>query len=225
MLKQSLMSLALAGTLSASQFLSEIKEFVPQTSAQEFNQQKIAIQKSHKTTILNDEQLANLRENIDIMMSVNTRTFTDFLPTAEVGLQSWAKEDLASTLLAFDTITTFIDMRLKQYSNMNLMLKNTNAPKELLKDISTMDRMSREAKKEVNRLQKNAQIISSIKDELAKIQSVKIEDFWLPTIGEENNILVKIAGIKEDDFNKIDEIENQLNQEICSKYIQTIMVA
>jgi len=224
MLKKSLVSLALAGSLSASQFLNNVKDFVPQYSKQELNAQAKAI-KSKKSKTLNSEQIKTIQESIEAMMFVNTTTFTDFLPTFEIALQKWVKEDVESVYLAIDLIDEFLNIRLKQYTNMKTMLKGTNFPKEEYAKIEEMEKLSREAKRTIQKYKQDIQILSSIQHDLKNISEVQIDDFWLPTLEENNNLIVKVKSIKEDDFDAIEKIESLLNEKINSKYIDTIMVA
>lgn len=223
MLKNSLLSLALAGTLSASQFTEKVKDFFPQNSAQELNVQKKQIN-AHKLA-MTSEMIEEHKKHLDVMMGVNERTFTDFIPTAQTSLQRWSKEDIESTSMALELMLGYLDIRLKQYSNMKLIYKKANAPKELVDQIALMDKMSREAKKQINEMIKESKIISSINEYLSKIDDVNIIDFWIPVIEEKSNIMVKVAGIDENDFDKIDELESRLNSNITHKSIDTIMVA
>ena len=224
MLKKSMLSLALAGTLSASQFLSHTKEFMPQESTQKLNQEAKLI-KNSKSRTLSQEQIDNIKSGISVMMGVNERTYTDFLSTLEASFQRWAKEDKASLSAALDTMTEFLNIRLKQYDNMSKALKGTNAPKELFSDISKMEKLSREAKKILTQHKKNLDIFTSIEKSVMSIKDVAVESFWLPEIEEKNAVLVKVSGIKEDDFEAMDKASQTLNESISSPYIEAIMVA
>lgn len=224
MIKNSLLSLALAGTLSATQFLSDIKDFTPNNDAQSLNKQSKMI-RSKNDKSLSKKQIENIQASIDIMFGVNERTFTDFLPTLEISLQKWAKEEEETLLAAMDWMENSLNTRLKQYSNMKSMLKSSNPPVELLENIATIDKMSREAKRTILTYKKYIKIIVSIKNELSEVDNIIVDDFWLPVIEEkENSVMVKLSGIDEEDFDRIDEIEHGLNIAINSEYIKTIMV-
>jgi len=226
-MKKTLLSLAVAGTLSASQFLAEVKDFSANTDAQTLNREAYAIKKM-QTTLLSDEQRNIMKGSVQAMMLVNERTYTDFLPTLETSIQKWSKEDKENLLQAIELISSFLDLRLKQYKNMKDMLKNTNIDKSLLNDISTMDKMSRNAKKILSSYKNQVAVIDSIKTSIFSVSledGISIDDFWIPILEESNNILVKVNGLKNDDFEKIDKTESFLNEKIASKYIHTIMVA
>jgi len=224
MLKKSMLSLALAGTLTASQFLSHTKEFMPQESAQKLNQEAKLIKKT-KSRTLTQEQIDNIKNAVSIMMDVNNRTYSDFLPTLEASFQRWAKEDKASLSASLDIMSEFLSIRLKQYDNMVKALKGTNAPKELLSDISKMEKLSRDAKKILTQHKKNLAIFTSIEKDIMSVQGVEVESFWLPEIEEKNAVLVKVSGIKEDDFEAMDKATQTLNSRVTSEYIEAIMVA
>jgi len=226
-MKETLLSLAVAGTLSASQFLAEVKDFSVNTDAQTLNKEATAIKKM-QTRLLSQEQSNIMKSSIQAMMLVNERTYTDFLPTLETSIQRWAKEDKNNLLQAIELITSFLDIRLKQYKNMKNMLNNTDIDKSILNDIATMDKMSRNAKKIFSSYKNQVAVIDSIKTSIFSVtleDGISIDDFWIPVLEESNNILVKVNGLKNDDFEKIDKTESFLNEIIDSKYIHTIMVA
>jgi len=223
--KKSLISLALAGTLSASQFLGNVKEFTPNTTLQELNAQESAFKKQNAKS-LSEEQIKVFEDAITIMMEVNEKTFSDFFPTLEISLQKWVKEDATSVQKAMNTIEEFLNIRLKQYTNMKKILKGKNPPKNLITQIEKMEKLSREAKRTLQKYKSDIEIILSVKKAFSQCSDIPIADFWLPTISEHNNnILVKLEGIHDDDFDTIERYESLLNEKIDSKYIDTIMVA
>lgn len=227
MLQKTLLSLAVAGTLSASQFLGEVKSFSAKTDAQTLNKEAEAIKKL-ATRILTSEQKDVMKTSIEAMMRVNKRTYTDFIPTLETSIQKWSKEDKSEILEALDLISNFLDIRLKQYKNMKDMLKNTNIDKILLDEINNMEKMSRNAKKIISNYKNKVFIVDSIKTTLKSVKlkdNVSVNDFWIPVIEDTNDIVVKISGVAEDDFEEIDKVESFLNEKIDSRYINTIMVA
>jgi len=224
MLKESMLSLALAGTLTASQFLSHTKEFAPQESAQRLNKEAKLIKQS-KTRALSVEQIENITSSVSIMMGVNKRTYSDFLPTLEASFQRWAIEDKESLSQALEIMPEFLNTRMKQYENIKKALKGTNAPKELLDDIAKMEKLSREAKKILAQHKKNLDIFTSIEESLMSVKDVEVMSFWLPEIAEKNAVLVKVSGIKEDDFEAMDKASDILNKSVISPYIEAIMVA
>lgn len=224
-MKKSLISLALAGTLSASQFLGNVKEFTPNTTLQELNAQESAFKKQNAKS-LSEEQIKVFEDAITIMMEVNEKTFSDFFPTLEISLQKWVKEDATSVQKAMNTIEEFLNIRLKQYTNMKKILKGKNPPKNLITQIEKMEKLSREAKRTLQKYKSDIEIILSVKKAFSQCSDIPIADFWLPTISEHNNnILVKLEGIHDDDFDTIERYESLLNEKIDSKYIDTIMVA
>lgn len=225
-MKKTLISLALAGTLSASSFLSEVKDFLPNENAQDLNQQLKSIKKQSNARQVSPEKLATIQQSIDIMHSVNKRTFTDFLPTVEVSLQLWVKTDKEALVQAMDWMDDALSLRLKQYTNMKEMLKNTNAPHKMLQQIKDMEKMSRDAKRTITTYQKQIKVISAIQKELDAFNEISVKDFWIPVLElKENSIIIKVDGIAETDFDAIESLEERLNTSINSKYISAIMVA
>jgi len=223
MIKQSLVALAISGTLTASQFLTDVKNFIPKETAQNLNIQSKGI-KAQKRKHLTDEQILVIEQSIQTMIEVNERTFSDFLPSIDIALQRWVKEDKSSIESSLVWINEALNLRIKQYNNMKMALKNSNVSDELLEKIANMDRLSRRAKKIIKKYEEQITVISSIENELKTIEN--INDFWLPVIEEnQNSVIVDIKDIDKNNFDKIEEIEESLNQQINSKYIQYIMVA
>jgi len=224
MLKQSLLSLAVAGTLSASQFLHEVKEFIPQETKQSLNKNHKTILQHNTQNSMNKEQVQNLQEQLDVMMNINKKTFTDFLSVAEICLQKWVKEDKEPVVNAMNSMTDFLDIRLKQYKNIRTLYKK-QAPQEIMDTLSELEQLSKEAKSVVQNFKNEIEIIVSIQNELKNNEI--IEDFWVPIvqIKDKNIVMVKLKNIDENDFDKIDRVEEELNKTITSKYIDAIMVA
>ena len=223
-MKKSLLSLALAGSLSASQLFSYTQELKPQNTAQKLNQEARLI-KNSKTRALTEEQIEQIAQSVDAMMSVNERTYSDFLPALEASFQKLAKEDKELLSQSLKMMKEFLDIRLKQYANISKALKSTNIPNDILENISKMEKLSREAKKIISNHEKNLHIYTSIESYLGSLEDVKIKSFWVPEFKEKSVVLVKVEGIDEDDFDAMDKATDALNAGISSPHIEAIMVA
>lgn len=222
MLKTTLLSLAIAGSLTASQFLDSTKDFAPQDSIQNLNKEAKLIKKN-KTKTFTGDQISGFQTSVNMMMEVNERTYTDFLPVLESSIQRWVKEDKGSVIQALDMMMNFLQIRLKQYSNLINGFKHSNVPQDILNKVAKMRELSREAKKIIATHQTNVEILISINEDLTNIKEIKVEEFWLPNIGEQNTVIVKIKDLKEDDFQAMEEASQRLNELVTSPYIDTIM--
>jgi len=227
--KNSLLSLALAGSLSITEFTESAKDFFPNTSLQELNKEKKAIKEKKNFLKLSDEQLIEHKDQLDVMLSVNKRTFEDFFPTLDVSLQKWVKEDISTVnevLIHFDKA---FDIRLKQYENLKNIYKNSNVPEEMFSQINNMVMMTKEAKRKIKELKSQVIILVEVKktfEDLNSYEKFDLNDYWLSSIEKENNILmVDIKNIDKNDFARIAKIEEELNQKLVSNNIDFVSVA
>lgn len=218
--KNSIVAMAAAGTLSLSAFAAIIKD----ESYKPINSTVQTRQKAQH--IFSDEKIEYIKNAISVMEQVNINTHTIYIPAMEASLQRWVKEeDIKILYQVFDWIENRLNERLRQYKNIKKMLKNTNA-NYLLNEIGILEKMTRLAKQKYTELKKNAQVIEDAKNFVSYVNKNKIADikeFWIPYVKENDNVLiVNISYETEEEHLKMEKI---LNETINSKKIIAITVA
>lgn len=218
--KNSIVAMAAAGTLSLSAFAAIIKD----ESYKPINSTVQTRQKAQH--IFSDEKIEYIKNAISAMEQVNINTHTIYIPAMEASLQRWVKEeDIKILYQVFDWIENRLNERLRQYKNIKKMLKNTNA-NYLLNEIGILEKMTRLAKQKYTELKKNAQVIEDAKNFVSYVNKNKIADikeFWIPYVKENDNVLiVNISYETEEEHLKMEKI---LNETINSKKIIAITVA
>ena len=226
-IKQSMLSLALAGTLTASQFAKNVEDYFPKNNSQDLNIEKKNIQNSKKYTKLTEIQLADQKKHLDIMLDVNNRTFQDLFPALEVSLQKWVKDDKEKVSYILDILLESFNTRIKQYDNLKNACKNTNIPKEYIVQIDKMRTLSNDAKRKIKDFKNKVEILSEAKSIFNNLKSldIKFSDYWLPTIEDKNNIIfVSVDNIDLDDFETIEKLEVSLNKNLMSNNFDFIAI-
>ncbi|MEA3523147.1 MAG: hypothetical protein U9R50_09225 [Campylobacterota bacterium] len=225
-IKNSMLSLALAGTLTASQFSENAKDYFPNKTLQELNTEKQNIKKSKKHIYLDSEKIQNLEKQLDIMLGVNNRTFEDLFPALEISLQQWIKDDRENVYSALKFLDDAFDVRMKQYSNLKDIYKNSNVSSVHMDKIKEMVSLTAQAKKKVKELENQVKILLEAEKVFIEMNSkvqFQLSDYWLPSILEKDNaLLITINDLKNDDFDSLNQLEDELNGYLESKTIDII---
>jgi hypothetical protein len=212
MIKNTVLSLVLASSMSVSAFADSVKSNIPEISFSKLKQQSASIKKQSSSK-MTDQQLSDFTKQLDVMKRVNLTTETDFIPALDANLQRWAKEDIAVLKYAVDYIKTALKSRQSQYDNLALVAKQLKAPKEIVEQIQELKKMTADTQEKVKEFNARIHAIEEaniLVSEASKI--IKIDDFWIPALaGNKNNaLIVKTSAIAENDFDKLAEVEDQL---------------
>lgn len=218
--KDSIVAMAVAGTLSIHAFATSIKDdyYKPIDSILQ------ARQKAQFT--LSDEKIEHIKNAISLMEQVNINTHSIYIPAMEASLQRWVKEDDSKVLYeVFSLIKDMLNECLRQYKNIKEILKNTNAS-YLLKDVDDLEKMTRLAKHKYAELEKNAQVIEEAKNFVSYINKNRIADikeFWIPYIKENDNVLIVNASYESEEERL--QVEETLNKALVSNKIIAIAIS
>jgi len=212
MLKNTVLSLVLASSMSVNVFADIAKSYMPEISFSKLKQQSASIKKQASSK-MTDQQLAVLINTLSVMKSVNEATENDFIPALDANLQRWAKEDSGVLKYAVDYIKTALKSRQSQYDNLALTAKQLKAPKEILEQIQELKKMTADTQEKVKEFNARIHAIEEANALVAEASKIiKIDDFWIPALtGNKNNaLIVKTSAIGENDFDKLTEVEDQL---------------
>jgi len=225
-IKNSMLSLALTGTLTASQFSENAKDYFPNKTFQELNIDKQSIKKSKKNIFLDDEKIENLKKHLDVMLRVNNRTFEDLFPALEISLQQWVKDDKENVYMALKFLNNAFNLRLKQYSNLKNIYRNSNISSIHMNTIKEMVSFTTQAKRKIKELENQVKILTEAREIFIEINAktkYELSDYWLPTILEKDNVLlITVNNLKNDDFDLFTQLEDELNGYLKSKTIDII---
>lgn len=212
MIKNTVLSLVLASSMSVSAFADIAKSYMPEISFSKLKQQSASLKKQSSSK-MTEQQLSVLLNTLSIMKSVNVATENDFIPALDANLQRWAKEDIGVLKHAVDYIKTALRSRQSQYDNLALTAKQLKAPKEIVEQIQELKKMTADTQEKVKEFNARIHAIEEAKilvSEASKI--IKIDDFWIPALaGNKNNaLIVKTSAIGANDFDKLTEVEDQM---------------
>lgn len=170
--------------------------------------------------------MEDLEKHLDIMLGVNNRTFEDLFPALEISLQQWIKDDRENVYTALKFLDDAFDVRIKQYSNLKDVYKNSNVSSIHMDKIKEMVSLTTQAKKKIKELENQIKILIEAEKIFIEMNSkvqFKLSDYWLPSILEKDNtLLITVNDLKNDDFDSLNQLEDELNGYLESKTIDII---
>lgn len=212
MLKNTVLSLVLASSMSVNAFADATKSNIPEISFSKLKQQAASIKKQSSSK-MSEQQLTDFTQQLEIMKSVNLTTERDFIPALDANLQRWAKEDINVLKDAVDYIKIALKSRQSQYDNLLLAAKQLKAPKEIQEQFHELKRLTADTQEKVKEFNTRIHAIEEanfLMVEASKI--IEINDFWIPALSgnKHNALILKTASIEHDDYEKLTEVEDQL---------------
>lgn len=218
MLKNSVLSLLLASSMSVNAFADIAKSYMPEISFTKLKQQSASLKKQSSSK-MTEQQLADFTKQLDVMKTVNLSTETDFIPALDANLQRWAKEDIGILKYAVDYIKTALKSRQSQYDNLALAAKQLKAPKEIVEQIQELKKMTADTQEKVKEFNTRIHAIEEANTLVAEASKIiEIDDFWIPALvgNKHNALIVKTSAIQQNDFEKLTEVEDQLSASLSS---------
>lgn len=218
MIKNTVLSLVLASSMSVSAFAATVKTNIPETSFSQLKQQAAKIKKNDSAK-MTDQQVNEFRNTLEIMKSVNLSTEKEFIPALDANLQRWAKEDIVVLKNALTYIKIALKSRQSQYDNLTSIAKNGKAPKEINERLYELKQLTNESQEKITEFTSRVKAIEEANLFIADASKiVDIEDFWIPALaGDKNNILIlKTTSIEQDNFAKLAATEEKLTTALAS---------
>ncbi len=218
MLKNTVLSLVLASSMSVNAFADSVKSNIPEISFSKLKQQAASIKKQPSSK-MTDQQIADFTKQLEVMKSINLTTERDFIPALDANLQRWAKEDVNTLKGAVNYMKTALKSRQSQYDNLALVAKQLKAPKEIQEQFQELKRLTVDTQEKIKEFNARIHAIEEANTLVAEASKIiEIDDFWIPALaGNKNNaLIVKTSAIGENDYDKLTEVEDQLVASLSS---------
>ena len=220
-----LLTLAMASSLSASDFETKTKSALPEIS---MNKLKKDMKMMAQVKTLTIEQAATFNNELEVMAKVNEHTKNIFLPALEANLQRWMKEDVESVKHSLTWIQIAITTRTKQYDVLQKLFKKAKAPSSLLSKLDLLTESSLENKVIVRNIKMKVEVLKEAKTLFSRnknvLADIELDDYWLPVVSleSENSMIVTNNTIQTcKDFEWLDDVEQRLQSALSEELLKT----
>jgi len=220
-----LLTIALASTISISEYEEKVKSALPEIS---MNKLKHDQKRISSVGVMTTAQLEIFEKELAVMKTVNDHTKDVFIPALQANLQRWSKEDIDAVRQSIAWIQTALTTRLKQYDVLSKMVKKAKAPSVVLAQLQALINDSKNSKQAIHVIKSETNVLEealALFNASQKVDANMVpEDFWLPTISiEEKNVLIVTNQMiqESNDYEALNLFETKLQHSLSLQLSRT----